>query len=69
MHIYTHIRTQGFFDQFPLRKETTDLSLSVRLSMFELHETGDCDIFLGPPERARAETGGADQMVVKRRIC
>jgi len=25
------------------------------------------DIFLGPPERARAETGGADQWVLKRR--
>jgi len=35
--------------------------------MFELRETGDWDIFLGPPERARAETGGADQWVLKRR--
>jgi len=34
--------------------------------MFELRETGDWDIFLGPPERARAETGGADQWVLKR---
>jgi len=25
--------------------------------MFELRETGDWDIFLGPPEPARAETG------------
>ena len=40
-----------------------------RLSMFELRETGDWDIFLGPPERARAETGGADQWVLKRREC
>jgi len=32
-------------------------------SMFELRETGDWDIFLNPPERARAETGGADQWV------
>jgi len=32
-----------------------------------LRETGDWDIFLGPPERARAETGGADQWVLKRR--
>jgi len=31
--------------------------------------TGDWDIFLGPPERARAETGGADQWVLKRREC
>ena len=30
--------------------------------MFELRETGDWDIFLGPPERARAETG-ANQWV------
>jgi len=37
--------------------------------MFELRETGDWDIFLGPPERAREETGGADQWVLKRREC
>ena len=46
---------------------TTALGLSIHLSMFELRETGDCDIFLGPLERARAETGGADQWVLKRR--
>jgi len=28
------------------------LGLSIRLSMFELRETGDWDIFLGPPKRA-----------------
>jgi len=39
---------------------TTDLGLSIRLSMFELRETG-------PPERTRAETGGADQWLSKRR--
>ena len=48
---------------------TTALGLSIRLSMFELRETGDWDIFLGPPERARAETGGADQWVLKQREC
>ena len=48
---------------------TTDLGLSIRLSMFELRETGDWDIFLGPPERARAESGGADQWVLKQREC
>ena len=48
---------------------TTALGLSIRLSMFELRETGDWDIFLGPPERSRAETGGADQWVLKRREC
>jgi len=59
----------------PLMTPTTDLGLSIRLSMFELRETGDWDIFLGPPERARAETdqwvlnGGADQWVLKRREC
>jgi len=37
--------------------------------MFELRENGDWDIFLGPTERARAETGGADQWVLKRREC
>jgi len=46
---------------------TTDLGLSIRLSMFELRETGDLDIFLGPPERASAETGRADQWVLERR--
>jgi len=48
---------------------TTAMGLSIRLSMFELRETGDWDIFLGPPERARAETGGTDQWVLKRREC
>jgi len=51
----------------PLMTPTTNLGLSIRLSMFELRETGDWDIFLGPPERARTETGGADQWVLKRR--
>jgi len=51
----------------PLMTPTTDLGLSIRLSVFELRETGDWDIFLGPPERARAETGGANQWVLKRR--
>jgi len=40
---------------------TTASDLFIRLSMFELRETGNWDIFLGPPEQARAETGGADQ--------
>jgi len=53
----------------PLMTPTTDLGLSIRLSMFELRETTDWDIFLGPPERARAETGGTDQWVLKRREC
>ena len=49
---------------------TTALGLSIRLSMFELREICDWDIFLpGPPERARAETSGADQWVLKRREC
>jgi hypothetical protein len=53
----------------PLMTPTTALGLSIRLSIFELRETGDWDIFLGPQERARAETGGADQWVLKRREC
>jgi len=55
----------------PLKTPTTALGLSIRLSMFELRKTGYWDIFkfLGPPERARAETGGADQWVLKRREC
>jgi len=51
---------------------TMDLGLSIRLSMFELRETGDWDIFLGPPERARAETGGDNQGVKAKgmlRVC
>jgi len=48
---------------------TTALGLSIRLSMFELRETGDWDIFLGPQERVRVETGGADQWVLKQREC
>ena len=51
----------------PLMTPTTALGLSIRLCMFELRETGDWDIFLGPPERAKAETGGADHWVLKRR--
>ena len=42
---------------------STDLGLSIRLSMFELRETGDWDILLGPLEWARAETGGGNQWV------
>ena len=45
----------------PLMTPATDFGLSIRVSMFELRETGDWDIFLGLLERARAETGGADQ--------
>ena len=44
---------------------TTALGLSIRLSMFELSETGDWDIFLGPPERARAEDWWSWPMGVK----
>jgi len=55
----------------PLMTPTTALGLSqaIRLSMFELRETSDWDILLGLPERAREETGGADQWVLKRREC
>jgi len=38
---------------------TTALGLFIRLSIFELRETGDWHIFLGPQEWVRAETGGA----------
>jgi len=51
----------------PLMTPTTALALSIRLSMFELRENGDWDIFLGPLERAREESGGADQWVLKQR--
>jgi len=34
-----------------------NLWLTLYKLTFELRETGDWDIFLGPPERARAETG------------
>jgi len=53
----------------PLMTPTTALGLSIRLSMFELREPDDWDIFLGPPEWARVKTGGADQWVLKRREC
>jgi len=56
-------------DATPLMTHTATLGLSIRLSMFELRETGDWDIFLGPLERARAETGGSGQWVLKRREC
>jgi len=51
----------------PLMTSTTDLGLPIRLSMFELRETGDWDIFLGSPERARADTGGVDQWLLNQR--
>jgi len=40
----------------------TPVSLGYPLSVFnkKLYSRSDRDIFLGPPERARAETGGAD---------
>ena len=47
----------------PLMTLTTDLGLSIRVSMFE-HSTGDWDLFLGPLEWVREETGGADQCVL-----
>jgi len=51
----------------PLMTPSMDLSLSIRLFMFEFRKTGDQDMFLSPPERAKAETGGADQLMLKRR--
>ena len=54
---------QGTFLMTP----TTALGMSIRLSVFEFRETGDWDIFLGPPERASAQTGRADQWVLKRK--
>jgi len=47
----------------PLMTLNTDLGLSIRLSMLELRETGNWDLFLGLLEWARAETGGADRGV------
>jgi len=51
----------------PPMTPTTDLGLSICLSMFELREIGGWDIFLGFPERPKAETGGVDQWVLTRR--
>ena len=48
----------------PLMTPTTALGLSIRLSVFELRETGDWDLFLGPLEWARVETGGGDRWVL-----
>ena len=53
----------------PLMNPATALGLSIRLFMFEFRKTGDQDMFLSLPERAKAETGGADQWVLKRREC
>ena len=46
---------------------TTALGLSIRLFMFELRETGDWNVFRGPPNGRGVETGWADQWVWKRR--
>jgi len=41
------------------------LSLSVHTCLYvRVRETGDCDLFLGPLEWARAETGGVDRWVL-----
>jgi len=51
----------------PLMTLTTDLGLSIRVSMFEhvtLSETGDWSLFLGPLEWARAETSRVDRGVL-----
>jgi len=48
----------------PLMTLTTDLGLSIRASIFEYVSPGDWDLFLGPLERARGKTGGADQCVL-----
>jgi len=47
----------------PLMNLTTDLGLSIRVSMFDM-STGDWDIFLGPLEWERADTGRADRGVL-----
>jgi len=46
----------------PLMTLTKDLGLSIRVC--SSMSTGDWDLFLGPLEWARAETGGADQWVL-----
>jgi len=43
--------------QFPIKTLLSSLYVPVR-------ETGDWDLFLGPLEWARAETGGADRRVL-----
>jgi len=48
----------------PLMTLTTDLGLSMRVSMFGFRETGDWDLFLGPLEWAMAETCGANRGVL-----
>ena len=45
--------------------QVTSASLRYPLSVFNKNST----LKLGPPERARAETGGDDQWVLKRREC
>ena len=43
---------------------TTDLGLSIRVSMFKYVRLVTRNIFLGPLESARAETSKADQGVL-----
>jgi len=50
-----------------LMTSTMNLGLFIRLFLVKLRETDDWDIFLCPPEWARAETGGADKWLSKRR--
>ena len=42
-------KAEGLYPATPLMTHTMDLGLSIRLSMFELHETGDWDIFRPHP--------------------
>ena len=53
-----------------LYHHTQMLSLSIfRFFFLKLPLIRETIIFLGPPERARAESGGADQWVLKRMEC
>jgi len=59
---------QGLFTAVSLEYPLSVFNKNSTLKqMFELRETADWDIFLGPPDRASAETGGADRCVLKRK--
>jgi len=64
----TYLFTSSPFSPYPTPCPPIPSPLSTR-SLPPPSETGDWDIFLSPPEQARAETGGADQWVLKRREC
>jgi len=67
----THTRTHTKKKSRETKKKKSEKKQKKRggVRKERVRETGDWYIFLGPPERTRAETGGADQWVLKQREC